>query len=112
MRRWLHDSFRERVQHRTKFLREFYLKSYADAEYEAELTSRRHFWLRPETEEGKQKQPKRWRVPQEEVQRVMSNLGVQVVWCKSYDGIRACLSEMQTKGNAAAFGRQPAPYRL
>ncbi|HEV3333224.1 MAG TPA: SIR2 family protein [Bryobacteraceae bacterium] len=111
MRRWLHDSFQERVQHRTKFLREFYRKRYADAEYEAALTSMRHFWLRPNTEVDSDQARKRWRVPQDAVQRVMSNLGVQVVWCRDYDGIRDCLNQVRRSGDSPGFGRQPAPYR-
>jgi len=61
MRRWLYNSFRERVQHRTRYLREFYWKTYPDAEYEARLESRRHFWLRTEVEQGPDDRP--WRVP-------------------------------------------------
>lgn len=111
MRRWLHDSFKERVAHRTKFLRQFHRKPYADAEYEAALTSRRHFWLRPSIELERGRPRGHWRVPQAEVQRVMSNLGVQVVWCRSLQGIRDCLDQLRTRGGFSEFGRQPAPYR-
>jgi hypothetical protein len=111
MRRWLHDSFRERVLHRTKYLREFYSNKYRDAEYEAVVTSCRHFWVRPESEEDRDKPGRRWRVPQEPVERVLSNLGVQVVWCKGYEDLQNCIHEVHKRGSVPRFGRQPAPYR-
>jgi hypothetical protein len=110
MRRWLHDSFRERVQHRTKYLREFYWRKYGDAKYEAELESCRHFWLRCETDEDKDKNGGTRRVPKEHVCRVMSNLGVQVIWCKDFDDIRKCIREVQKQGHDSKFGRHPADY--
>jgi len=108
MRRWLYDSFRERVRHRIKYLREFYMKKYPEAEYEAELESRRHFWLRPEIERNKDGRP--WRVPKKHVERVMRNLGVQVIWCKDYDDMRSCIYEVQMLGRNAEFGRRAAEF--
>ena len=75
MRRWLHDSFCERVRHRSRYLREFYWRQYPAAEYEARIESLRHFWLRPESENDKD--GKAWVVPKEPVESVMSNLGVK-----------------------------------
>jgi len=108
MRRWLHSSFRERVQHRTKYLREFYATEYPDAEYEAEIESRRHFWLRTRTEidnEGKY-----WQVPEQHVDCVMSNLGVQVIWCDDYDDMRSCIHKLQKAGHSSQFGRGLAEF--
>jgi hypothetical protein len=108
MRRWLHDSFRERVLHRTKYLREFYVKQYPDAEFEAKLESRRHFWLRPETEPNRDGPP--WKVPKHYAERVMSNLGVQVIWCKDYDDLRNRIDEVQELGHNPEFGRHVAQF--
>jgi len=108
MRRWLYDSFRERVVHRIKYLREFYMKKYPEAEYEARLESRRHFWLRPETEKDKDGRP--WRVPKKHVERVMKDLGVQVIWCRDYDDMRSCIYEVQKLGCNAEFGRRDAEF--
>jgi hypothetical protein len=110
MRRWLHDSFHERVLHRTKYLREFYVKQYPEAEYEAEIESRRHFWLRPETEKDKNGRP--WRVPKKYVDCVMSNLGVQVIWCKDYDDMRSCIHQVQKLGCNPGFGRRVAEFPI
>lgn len=108
MRRWLHDSFRERVQHRTSYLREFYWRQYPDAKHEARLESLRHFWLRPETE--KDKDGKTWVVPKKHVESVMRNLGVQVVWCTDYEDMRRCLAEVQQRGCDPEFDRRVADY--
>jgi hypothetical protein len=104
MRRWLHDSFRERVDHRAKYLREFYWEQFPAAEYEARLESLRHFWLRPDTEKG------RWKVPQGPVDLVMRNLGVQVVWCRDFEDMRKCIKDVQKFGYDADFDRRPADY--
>jgi hypothetical protein len=108
MRRWLYDSFRERVRHRVKYLREFYMNQYPGAEYEAELESRRHFWLRPETEKDKDGRP--WRVPKKDVELVMRKLGVQLIWCKDYDDMQSCIYEVQKLGRNAEFGRRAAEF--
>lgn len=108
MRRWLHDSFHERVQHRTKFLREFYWKQYDDAKYEATLESLRHFWLRLETQDDGD--GKSWNVPKRYVDCVMNNLGVQIVWCKSCEDMRNSINELRQSGQDKEFGRHPAPY--
>jgi hypothetical protein len=108
MRRWLHDSFRERVQHRTSYLREFHWRQYPDAGHEARLESLRHFWLRPETE--KDKDGKTWVVPKKHVESVMRNLGVQVVWCTDYEDMRRCLAEVQQRGCDPEFDRRVADY--
>jgi hypothetical protein len=108
IRRWLHDSFRERVEHRTKYLREFYWEEFPAAEYEARLESVRHFWLRTQTEKGQNN--RQWRVPKDSVDRVMANLGVQVVWCRDFDDMRNCVKEVQKFGFDADFDRRPADY--
>ncbi len=108
MRRWLHDSFRERVAHRAKYLREFYWIPYADAEYEAKLESLRHFWLRPETEKNADGTTKF--VPKKYVEPVMNNLGIQVVWCTDYNDMQRCLGEVQRRGNDPEFGRRIPDY--
>jgi hypothetical protein len=108
MRRWLHDSFRERVLHRTKYLKEFYWKPYTAAEYEAKLESRRHFWLRSETE--KAKGGRTWTVPKKHVQRIMSNLGIQVVWCTNYNAISRYINKVRHHGYSPKFGRGIAVY--
>ncbi len=108
MRRWLHDSFCERVQHRAKYLREFYWRQYPAAEHEARLESLRHFWLRPETE--KDNDGNTWAVPMEHVQSVMSSLGVQVVWCADFGDMQQCINEVQREGSEQEFGRRVADY--
>jgi hypothetical protein len=104
MRRWLFDSFRERVLHRSRYLREFYWRRYPDAEHEAELESRRHFWLRPQTETD----GTTWEVPKHHVESVMRKLGVEIVWCTDYDDMRRCLEEIRSHGRDPEFGRRPA----
>ena len=106
IRRWLSNSFRERVQQRTKFLQELYCHTYRerDAAYEAELESVRHFWLRCKKDEKKR------RVPQEPVNAIVRYLGVQVIWCDDYDDVRSCIRKLGIKGKVTAFGRRPAPY--
>jgi hypothetical protein len=108
MRRWLHDSFRERVRHRTKYLREFYSMRHPEAEYEAKIQSLRHFWLRPETEEDKDGNS--MNVPKMYVDRIMSNLGVQIVWCRDYEDMQKCIVEVQQRGFDPMFGRRVADY--
>jgi hypothetical protein len=107
MRRWLHDSFRERVEHRVKYLREFYWENFPAAEYEARLESLRHFWLR-DTEKGMNNKERK--VPQESMDLVMRNLGVQVVWCHDFKDMRKCIKEVQKFGYDADFDRRPADY--
>lgn len=107
MRRWLHDSFRERVQHRTNYLREFYWQKGGSSEHEARLESLRHFWLRTETELHKETT---WAVPKEHVNKIMNNLGVQVIWCSDYADIQRCLHELRQQGNDPKFGRRAATY--
>jgi SIR2-like domain len=107
MRRWLHDSFRERVQHRRNYLREFYWRQYGDADDEARLESLRHFWLRTETEGD---QDKTRAVPKAHVDKVMKNLGVQVIWCRDYADIQKCLRDVRQQGHNPEFGRRVAEY--
>ena len=106
MRRWLYDSFSERVRHRTKFLREFYWKRYDDARYEATLESLRHFWLHPETQEDSGNRP--WLVSKKHVDCVMHHLGVQVVWCTGCEDMQRCINEVRQLGHDSEFGRRPA----
>jgi hypothetical protein len=108
MRRWLHDSFRERLLHRATYLRAFYSRPFHAAEHEAELESLRHFWLRPETEVDKD--GRTWVVPKIYVDRVMDNLGVQIVWCTDYDDMRKFIAELQDRGLDPLFGRRAARY--
>jgi hypothetical protein len=108
MRRWLHDSFYERVRHRTNYLREFYAIRYAEAEYEAKIESRRHFWVRPETEQDKDGKPVK--VPKKYADCVMNNLGIHVVWCTDYEDMRRCIAEVQQRGLEPGFGRQVADF--
>lgn len=108
MRRWLHDSFCERVQHRSKYLREFYWRQYPSAEHEARVESLRHFWLRTETE--RDNDGNTWVVPKEPVESVMSNLGVQIVWCADYGDAQRFIAEVQRKGYDPEFGRRAANY--
>jgi hypothetical protein len=108
MRRWLHDSFRERVRHRTKYLREFYEERFLVARYDARLESRRHFWLRTETE--RDELGRRWRVPQDPVQLIMGNLGVELIWCSDYDGVSRCIDALQERGRNREFGRHAAEF--
>jgi hypothetical protein len=108
MRRWLHDSFSERVQHRTKYLREFYAKAYSAAEHEARLESRRHFWLRPGTETDSD--GKRWALPKKYLDCVMNNLGVQIVWCTDYADMQRCIADLREHGHDSEFGRRVAEY--
>jgi SIR2-like domain len=108
MRRWLHDSFRERVQHRTRYLKESCWSKYRDAEYEARRVSLRHFWLRPETE--KDMNGKTWIVPKRHVESVMANLGVQIVWCTDFPDLHRCLAELRTNGRNLEFGLRPAQF--
>lgn len=108
LRRWLHDSFRERVEHRARYLREFYWRRYPDAEYEARVASIRHFWIRPQAEWNKD--GTQWQVPRGYVDRVMRNLGVQVIWCTDYADMRKCLDDVQKLGYAPEFGRRAAAY--
>jgi hypothetical protein len=108
MRRWLHDSFTERVRHRAKFLREFYWKQYAEARYEAMLESRRHFWLRPETQN--ESDNKIWRVPKKHVESVMNNLGIQIVWCTDYEDMQKCIIDIRELGQDPQFGQRNASY--
>jgi len=108
MRRWLYDSFHERVRHRTRYLRESYWRQYQGAEHEARLESLRHYWLRPEVE--KDKTGSIWVVPKKHVESVMSNLGVQMVWCSDYEEMQQCVSEIKKDGYDPEFGRHIASY--
>jgi hypothetical protein len=108
MRRWLHDSFSERVRHRTNYLRESYWRKYDAAEYEATIESIRHFWLRCETETGNDGEI--WNVPKENVDAVMNNLGVQVLWCKDFQDVQTCIRDLHQFGGDPHFGRHGAQY--
>lgn len=101
IRRWLYNSFRERVEHRSRYLREYYCHVYKDAEYEAELASIRHFWIRTKTE-GK------WRVPTHLVDESARKLGIQMIWCEDYSEVQKCLTDLKKDGFAPNFGSQPA----
>jgi hypothetical protein len=104
----LYETFDERVRHRTKYLRELYQKSYTDAGYEARLASRRHFWLRTDSEPGPDNT--RWHAPKDDVELVMNNLGVEVIWCTDYDDMRACIRDLPRFGSDPRFGRRAAPF--
>ena len=108
MRRWLYNSFSERVRHRTKFLREYYWRQYSDARYEAMLESLRHFWLRLETQADADN--KTWELPKEHIESVMNRLGVQLIWCADYEDLQKCILDVRQKGYDACFGRRPADY--
>jgi len=98
IRRWLYNSFRERVKHRMKYLREYHCRVYKDAECEAKLASVRHFWIRTKTEGG---QP----VPTDLVEMSVRNLGIQVIWCDDYAGVQNCLNDLKQNGANPNFGR-------
>jgi hypothetical protein len=96
--RWLRESYKERVENRTKYLRELYKDNYGAAQSEAELESVRHFWLRKTAEDGRV-------FPQEEmkkIEREKRELGVQVVWCEDH-GLD-CLRRLKRSGSGADFG--------
>jgi hypothetical protein len=96
--RWLCASYKERVEHRTKYLRELYRDKYDAARSEAEWESIRHFWLRKKTECGQE-------LPQgemEKIEREKRELGVQIVWCKDH-GLD-CLRCLKESGGCADFG--------
>jgi hypothetical protein len=78
--RWLRASYKQRVEHRTKYLREMYRDNYAAARSEAELETVRHFWLRNKSEGGRDLSPGEM----EQIQREKWELGVQIVWCEDY----------------------------
>ncbi len=102
IRRWLYQSYRERLSDRTKYLREWHKHDYKDAEYEAALESVRHFWLRPATERvGGCDRP----VPRDIVELSMRNLGVQLVWCDDYSEMQNHIRELKVKGLNPNFGR-------
>jgi SIR2-like domain len=107
MRRWLYDSFHERTVHRAKYLREFYWRRYPDAEYEARLESKRHFWLYSEDELERQGLGASYK---SHVESVMENFGVQVVWCDDYDHMARRIHELQYAGHSPQFGRRPAKF--
>lgn len=102
IRRWLYQSFRERKQQRAKYLREWHKHDYPEAEYEAELESVRHFWLRTETEtiDGCTRA-----VPRKIVELSVRSLGVQLVWCKDYSELQSRIRELKTEGLNPQFGR-------
>jgi len=98
IRRWLYNSFCERVQHRKKYLREYYCHVYPDVEYEAKLESRRHFWLRTKTD-----------VPAEVVDLAevsAKELGVQIIWCDNYAEVQSCLNHLKQDGHEPNFDRR------
>jgi hypothetical protein len=111
MRRWLYDAFRERAGHRANYLRQLYQLPYNAAEYEAAITSRRHFWLRTKFEVNKADPTKLWNVPQAPVDEVMATLGVQVVWCDNYVQLQEPIDWIRSQGTHAAFGRAAAEFR-
>ncbi len=102
IRRWLSDSFKERVQHRTKYLREFYWKTYRDADYEAKLESLRHFWFRVPPQSNARLQ--------DTIELVMKNLGVAIVWGRDFVEIQSLIREIQRLGYDSQFGRRAADY--
>jgi hypothetical protein len=103
IRRWLYNSFRERVEQRTRYLREYYCPVYKDVECEAELASIRHFWIRTKTE-GK------WRVPTHLVDESARKLGIQMIWCEGEDylEVQKCLTDLKKDGVAPNFGGRRA----
>lgn len=103
IRRWLYSSFQERVEQRTKYLRELHWKFYKDAKSEAKLESVRHFWLRSKKEEAISCERAKW------VDLVMSELGVQVVWCDDLCDMRRCIRELRENGRVPEFGRRAVP---
>ena len=50
-----------------------------------------------------------WR-PEQHVDCVMSNLGVQVIWCDDYDDMRSCIHKLQKAGHSSQFGRGLAEF--
>ena len=91
IRRWLYNSFQERVEQRTKYLQELHCKIYANAEFEAKLESLRHFWLRTKKIDGKNISCKTAKL----VELVMRELGVQVVWCDDFCDMQRCIRELK-----------------
>jgi hypothetical protein len=89
--RWLRESYNERVEHRTKYLRELYRDKYGAARSEAEWETVRHFWLCNKTEGGRH----RSQTEMEKVEREKRKLGVQIVWCEDY-GLD-CLRQLKEK---------------
>lgn len=71
IRRWLYNSFTERRIARERYLVDLYKVPYPAAGREASYQSIRHFWLRQK--EGSA-------ALQRDIQLVMRNLGVQIVW--------------------------------
>ena len=107
IRRWLHSSFRERVEERTKYLREYYCRKYDDVKVEAELESVRHFWLRTKTERREKCGVVYEReLPMELVELSMRKLGVQVVWCDSYRDVCRNILCLRKKGRNLDSGRR------
>jgi hypothetical protein len=107
IRRWLHSSFRERVEARTKYLREYHYRKYCDVRVEAELESVRHFWLRTKTERHEKcGMVEEREVPMKLIELSMSKLGVQVVWCDSYEDMQGCIRKLK-KASVPNFGRRP-----
>lgn len=97
--RWLRASYKERVENRTKYLRERYKDKYDAAQSEAEWESVRHFWLHvPKTEDGREL----LQSEMEMIEREKRELGVQIVWCEDY-GLD-CLRCLKGSGSCADFG--------
>ena len=86
IRRWLSSSFRERFEQRVKYLRERCSGAYDDAEYEAKLESKRHFWLRTKDNLSDK--------TMEGIELIMENLGAQVLWFDKYNEIQEYLGEL------------------
>ena len=49
-------------------------------------------------------------MPQKPVERVMRNLGVEVIWCRGFENLQTCIKEIHKLGAVRKFGRQPAKY--
>jgi hypothetical protein len=94
VRRWLYNSFEERLRHRAHLLKSRY-GDYPGAEAEAYAASIRHFWFK-----RAQDLPEPRRVIQNSVADAMRHLGVEVVWYEEHseiaDHLRTLSSSLRT----------------
>ena len=103
IRRWLHNSYWERVRARTKFLRSLY-DDYQDAEVEAKYESVRHFWLRSERDLPVLTSKKPDMSMKRALECLMRDLGVEIVWYRNHDEVPEILQRLK----AAECGKTPA----
>ena len=94
LRRWLYDSYSERVRARTRYLRQIYPDHYEDAEQEARYASVRHFWFRTKND-----LPVIERngsiITEPTLNRLMRNFGIEIVWCETHADVARCLRKLR-----------------